>query len=174
MMPAFLPATTEADQFTDTEVGVYAENKIQWAEKFRSVAAIRGDLDYFDVRSMTTPANSGTSATMLPSPKLSLIAGPWEKTELYAQGGFGFHSNDGRGATQNVEPVSAANPYPNTYESQITPAAKAAFTAVSSAGRRDGDVLKSIFDATARVGQLSRGEKPIQGGAFAEGQLLNG
>jgi hypothetical protein len=119
MMPAFLPAMTEADQFTDTEVGVYAENKIQWAEKFRSVAAIRGDLDYFDVRSLTTPANSGTSATMLPSPKLSLIAGPWEKTELYAQGGFGFHSNDGRGATQNVEPVSAANPYPNTPSSRI-------------------------------------------------------
>jgi hypothetical protein len=111
---ALLPATTEADYFTDTEVGIYAENKVRWAEKFRSVAALRGDLDYFDVTSLTTPANSGTSATLLPSPKLSLIFGPWAKTEFYVQGGFGFHSNDGRGATQTVEPVSAANPYPGT------------------------------------------------------------
>jgi hypothetical protein len=30
------------------------------------------------------------------------------------QGGFDFHSNDGRAATQGWEPVSAANPNPNT------------------------------------------------------------
>ena len=105
-------ATTKLDHFTDTEIGIYAENKIQWADKFRSVIALRGDLDYFDVTSLSTPANSGTSATLLPSPKLSLIFGPWNKTEVYAQGGFSFHSNDGRGATQTVEPVSADNPVP--------------------------------------------------------------
>ena len=114
-----LPATTEADSFTDTEVGIYAENKIQWTEKFRSVIALRGDLDYFDVTSLTTPANSGTSTTLLPSPKLSLILGPWEKTEFYAEGGFSFHSNDGRGATQTVEPVSADNPNPGTSAARI-------------------------------------------------------
>ena len=47
-----------------------------------------------------------------------MIFGPWSNTEFYAQGGFSFHSNDGRGATQTVEPVSADNPYP------ITPASK--------------------------------------------------
>jgi hypothetical protein len=114
-----LPSTTEADFFTDTEAGLYAENKVQWTDKFRSVLAMRGDLDYFDVTSLVNPANSGTSATLLPSPKLSLIFGPWAKTEFYAQGGFSFHSNDGRGATQSVEPVSADNPYPNTPVSKI-------------------------------------------------------
>jgi hypothetical protein len=114
-----LPATTEADSFTDTEVGIYAENKVQWTDKFRSVLALRGDLDYFDVNSPVTSANSGTSATLLPSPKLSLIFGPWEKTEFYVQGGFSFHSNDGRGATQTVEPVSADNPYPGTSVARI-------------------------------------------------------
>jgi hypothetical protein len=114
-----LPATTEADYFTDTEAGIYAENKIQWSDKFRSVAALRGDVDYFDVTSEVNSANSGTSTTILPSPKLSLIFGPWAKTELYAQGGFDFHSNDGRGATQTIEPVSADNPYPNTAVSRI-------------------------------------------------------
>jgi hypothetical protein len=114
-----LPATTEADHFTDTEAGLYAENKAQWTDKFRSVLALRGDLDYFDVTSLATPANCGTSATLLPSPKMSLIFGPWAKTEFYAQGGFSFHSNDGRGATQTAEPVSADNPYPGTAVSKI-------------------------------------------------------
>ena len=116
-----LPAVTEADDFTDTQVGFYAENKIQWAEKFRSVAALRGDLDYFDVTSLSNPANSGTAGTFLPSPKLSLIFGPWAKTEFYVQGGFSFHSNDGRGATQTVEPISADYPYPEQRPRKFPP-----------------------------------------------------
>lgn len=114
-----LPATTQADRFTDTQVGFYAENKIQWADKFRTVAALRGDLEYFDVTSLVTTANSGTASKFLPSPKLSLIFGPWSNTEFYVQGGFGFHSNDGRGTTQTVEPVSGENPFPNTAATPI-------------------------------------------------------
>jgi hypothetical protein len=48
-----------------------------------------------------------------------LIFGPWARTEVYIQGGSGYHSNDARGATQTVEPVSADNPYPNTPTSRI-------------------------------------------------------
>jgi len=114
-----LPAVTEADDFTDTQVGLWFENKIEWSDKFRSVAAIRGDLDYFAVNSLVTNVNSGTAGTILPSPKLSLIFGPWAKTEFYIDGGFGFHSNDGRGATQNVEPTSADNPVPGTPSEKI-------------------------------------------------------
>jgi hypothetical protein len=109
-----LPATTQAHRFTDTQAGFYAENRIQWAGKFRSVAALRGDAEHFDVTSLVTAANSGTSGKLLTSPKLSLTFGPWSNTEFYAQAGFSFHSNDGRGTTQTVEPVSAENPYPNT------------------------------------------------------------
>ena len=114
-----LPATTEADRFTDTQAGFYAETKIDWAEKFRTVAAMRGDVGHVDVASLVTAANSGTATKMLPSPKLSLIFGPWSNTEFYVQGGFSFHSNDARGATQTVEPVSADNPYPNTPSAKI-------------------------------------------------------
>ncbi len=114
-----LPATTQEDHVSDTQVGVYLENKIQWSEKFRTVAALRGDLGHVDVTSLVTPANSGTATKVLPSPKLSLIFGPWSKTEFYAQGGFSFHSNDARGATQTVQPVSNENPYPNTPASKI-------------------------------------------------------
>jgi hypothetical protein len=116
-----LPATTQADRFTDTQAGFYAENKIQWAEKFRTVAALRGDEEYFDVTSLVTASNSGTASKFLPSPKLSLIFGPWSNTELYLQGGLGFHSNDGRGTTQTVEPVSGENPFSNTPATPIPP-----------------------------------------------------
>ena len=124
LIPPTLPATTDRDRFTDTVTSFYAENKIQWAEKFRSVAAFRGDLDYFDVTSLVpdlaeAKANTDTASKFLPSPKLNLIFGPWSNTEFYLQGGFSFHSNDGRGATQTVEPVSADNPYPNTPTSRI-------------------------------------------------------
>ncbi len=107
---SILPEDTDVNHLTDTQVGFWAENKIQWADKFRSVAAFRGDLDYFDVTSETDPANSGTAASFLPDPKLSLIFGPWAKTEFYVQGGYSFHSNDGRGATQIQEPISADFP----------------------------------------------------------------
>jgi len=116
-----LPATTRADRFTDTQVGFYVENKIQWARKFRTVAALRGDVQNFDVTSLVTPANSGTATQALPSPKLTLIFGPWSNTEFYVQGGASFHSNDGRGTTLRVEPVSGENPYPNTPATPIPP-----------------------------------------------------
>jgi hypothetical protein len=118
---ATLPATTQEDRLTDTQLGFYAENRIRWAEKFRSVAALRGDVEHFDVTSLVTSANSGTATKVVPSPKLSLIFGPSANTEFYLQGGSSFHSNDGRGTTQAVEPVSAENPYPNTPADKIPP-----------------------------------------------------
>jgi hypothetical protein len=125
-IPPTLPATRERDRFTDTIVGFYAENKIQWADKFRSVVALRGDDQKFIVTSLAysaavNAANSGSATKFLPSPKASLIFDPWANTEFYAQGGFSFHSNDGRGTTQTVEPISADNPTPNTPASKIPP-----------------------------------------------------
>ena len=114
-----LPATTQADRFAETQVGFYLENKIQWAEKFRTVLAMRGDVGHAGVTSFVTSANSGTATKALPSPKASLIFGPWSKTEFYVQGGFSYHSNDARGTTLTVQPVSADNPYPNTPGSKI-------------------------------------------------------
>ena len=52
------------------------------------------------------PSNSGEAHGSLLSPKLSLIFGPWEKTEYYINAGQGFHSNDGRGATMTVDPLT--------------------------------------------------------------------
>ena len=65
-----LPATTEADDFTDTQVGFWVENKIQWTEKIRSVAAIRGDIQYFDVTCLNNPVNSGTAFSSSAQPQV--------------------------------------------------------------------------------------------------------
>jgi len=133
---AVLPAATDLNRFTETLVGLYAENEIQWAAKFRSDLALRGDDAKYvvtnltpayisNISSLSTPVdfaqlNSGPAAKFLPQPKLSLIFGPWSNTEFYAQGGFGFHSNDARGATQNEEPISPDNPFPTSC-APITP-----------------------------------------------------
>jgi len=132
-----LPSSRERDRFTDMIGSAYVENRIQWANKFRSVVALRGDDEKFVVHSLAYPsdivtlpdgttesvnaANSGSASKFLPSPKASLIFGPWAITEFYLQGGFGFHSNDGRGTTQTIEPVSADNPAPNTPGAKIPP-----------------------------------------------------
>jgi outer membrane receptor protein involved in Fe transport len=44
------------------------------------------------------------------TPKLSLIFGPWRKTELYLNYGHGFHSNDARGTTTRVDPADGVTP----------------------------------------------------------------
>jgi len=130
-----LPADTDLNKFTDTMIGFYVENKVRWSEKIRSVLAFRGDEAIYNVTSLTPPyvatelpgapvvnfaANSGTATKFLPSPKGTLILGPWSKTECYVQGGFGFHSNDARGATQRIEPISPDNPFP-TSSTPISP-----------------------------------------------------
>jgi hypothetical protein len=116
-----LPSTTQEDRIADTQAGFYAQNKVQWTTKVRSVLGVRADLQYFDVGSVVTSANSGTALKVLPSPKLSLVFGPWADTEFYAQAGFSFHSNDGRGTTQKVQPISGENPYPDTPADRIPP-----------------------------------------------------
>ena len=84
-----------------TSVGVYGQNETQWTPWLRSVAGLRADRFDFDVSS-SIPVNSGTRTGSIASPKLSLILGPWSKTEYFANYGWGFHSNDARGTTATV------------------------------------------------------------------------
>lgn len=118
-----LNATTREDDILETSLGLYYENKVQWAEKFRGVLGLRGDVYNFNVDSVL-PENSGSDLAAIGSPKLSLIFGPWAKTEVYVQGGLGFHSNDGRGVTTTVDPVTGdpvapADPLVQTYGAEI-------------------------------------------------------
>jgi len=98
-------STTRIDHINQNSVGIYYQNSIQWLEKFRSVAGIRSDYYWFNVNSQLN-VNSGNRYDSMTNPKLSLIFGPWEQTELYFNYGSGFHSNDARGATSNIDPKS--------------------------------------------------------------------
>ena len=55
----------------------------------------------------TSRPNSGTPTDFIASPKFSLIFGPFDKTEFFLNAGYGFHSNDVRGATITVDPSTA-------------------------------------------------------------------
>jgi outer membrane receptor protein involved in Fe transport len=50
--------------------------------------------------------NSGDGSDGLVSPKVGAAFGAWEGTEIYANAGMGFHSNDARGAAIRVDPIS--------------------------------------------------------------------
>ena len=96
-------STTRSDHTVQSSLGLYAENATRWSDSFRTVAGLRADFYRANVRS-DNPANSGKSSASITSPKLSLIFGPWAKTEYYANLGSGFHSNDARGTTITVDP----------------------------------------------------------------------
>jgi outer membrane receptor protein involved in Fe transport len=95
--------TVREDKVRESSVSLYGEAQVQWLEKFRSIAGLRGDAYRFKVDS-DTAANSGRAGDRIFSPKLALIFGPWAKTEYYANAGYGFHSNDARGITAKVNP----------------------------------------------------------------------
>lgn len=119
-----LSATTRADDVIQTSLGVFWENRIRWTDSFRSVIGLRGDGYRYDVDSTLT-ANSDECYDGIASPKATLVFGPWAKTEIYVQGGLGFHSNDGRGATTRIDPVDGvtpvmrADPLVQTYGAEI-------------------------------------------------------
>ncbi len=95
--------TVQQSTVRETSAAVYAENATQWTPWFRSVAGVRFDHFNFDVTS-SIAANSGKRDASITSPKLSLILGPWDKTEFFVNAGTGFHSNDARGTTETVTP----------------------------------------------------------------------
>jgi hypothetical protein len=94
------------DEVEETSIGVYLKNETRWRKKFRTLVGLRSDFFGFEVQSRSLSINSGDrSATQL-SPKLSFILGPWHDTEFFLNLGYGYHSNDARGATISRDPVT--------------------------------------------------------------------
>jgi hypothetical protein len=95
--------TEVQDDVTQINVAPYIQNRLQWTDKLRTVAGLRWDGFYWVVNA-NVPQNSGNLGANIASPKLSMIFGPWAKTELFVNGGSGFHSNDVRAATEKIDP----------------------------------------------------------------------
>ena len=100
--------TTRTDRVKEGSAGLYVENKVKWTDWFRSIVGARYDAYRFDVAS-NLDANSGKVNDHITSPKVSLVFGPWWKTELFVNYGEGFHSNDARGVTSTVSPSDGSS-----------------------------------------------------------------
>jgi hypothetical protein len=97
--------TVRTDQIRQLTGGAFAEASVQWNDKIRPRFGLRAEFYSAEVDSDLT-ANSGSADDVMLSPKLALVLGPWKRTEFYINGGYGFHSNDARGATIRVDPVT--------------------------------------------------------------------
>jgi hypothetical protein len=98
-------SATRQDHIVESSAGLFVENNTRWSPALRTVAGARLDGYRFDVQS-DRAANSGKANDHLLSPSLSIIYGPWQTAEVYANFGTGFHSNDARGATITIDPKS--------------------------------------------------------------------
>jgi hypothetical protein len=98
-------ATTREDQVEESSIGVHYELAWRIDKHWRTVLGVRGDYYWFDVDA-DNPLNSGDDEDGQVSPKASLIYAWSETGEAYLSGGYGFHSNDARGTTIRVDPVS--------------------------------------------------------------------
>lgn len=101
--------TTRDDGVREASVGIYGSAATRWCSWLRSDVGLRGDAYSFKVDS-DKPLNSGTRNAVIASPKLGLVLGPWNKTEVYLNAGYGFHSNDARGAIIRVSPSDGVTP----------------------------------------------------------------
>jgi len=96
-------ATTREDHIVETSGAVFVENATRWSDALRTVVGVRANNYHFRVDG-DRPENAGKAHDTLVTPTLNIAYGPWASTELYANYGHGFHSNDARGTVATVDP----------------------------------------------------------------------
>jgi hypothetical protein len=101
-------STVRADSIRQLTGGAYYEvGTPLGTDRVRMRAALRVDGYAADVES-SLAENSGDVDDVLASPKLSFIFGPGGRAEGFVNAGYGFHSNDARGATIRIDPKTGA------------------------------------------------------------------
>jgi hypothetical protein len=100
-------ATLTNDRVDEREINAWAQTEQRFGRKFRAVAGLRGEFYNFNVDAFD-PRNSGFRPAGLLLPKLSFAYRASPVSEFYLDGGESFHSNDGRGLTQAVDPQTHA------------------------------------------------------------------
>ena len=91
-------ATLREDRVAQTSAGLFGQIEYQWRPRLRTTMGLRTDTYRF---ALGSARQSGGEASPhytrgVASPKLSVVMGPWNGTEVYANAGYGFHSNDAR------------------------------------------------------------------------------
>lgn len=97
--------TVRDDQVEETSWSVFGTTEVLWSDSLRTTLGLRGELYDWDVTAQQA-ANSGQGNETLWMPKFATAWIPLDGIELYANHGYGFHSNDVRGAELTVDPVT--------------------------------------------------------------------
>jgi outer membrane receptor protein involved in Fe transport len=100
-------ATVRNDKVSQDLFSVYGQQLVNFSERWRAYAGVRGDALRYDVRGREPvygPLNSGKGHDAQVSPKFGLAFAPTPAHEVYLNAGVGFHSNDVRGATITADP----------------------------------------------------------------------
>ncbi len=98
-------STVRDDAVTEFSAGGFAEIEVALTDRLRASAGLRGDVYAFEVDS-SIAANSGDGSDSIITPTAGLAWRAAKALEFYANYGQGFHSNDVRGATIAVDPVT--------------------------------------------------------------------
>jgi len=97
--------TTREDDVRQLGGGLWGETWIAFSPKLRLNLGLRADYYRAKVDAFRD-INSGSADDWMLNPKLSLVWKPWRSAELSFNAGSGFHSNDARGATIRIDPVT--------------------------------------------------------------------
>lgn len=106
--------TVSRDQVRQTALGLTLQNATAWTPWLRTLAGARLDELEMRVDSRVIAQNSGGASQSLISPKVSVVFGPWNRTEIFINAGSGLHSNDARGVVARIDASTgaAATPVP--------------------------------------------------------------
>jgi hypothetical protein len=95
------------DRVVESDVMAWASTEYRAGQKLRLSGGLRLDAYSFRVHD-AQPANSGTSSAALVSPTFTAAYALTAHQEVYLDFGASFHSNDGRGTTQTLDPRTHA------------------------------------------------------------------
>ncbi len=102
-------ATVRSDRVNIGSLGLWGQAEVFLTPQLRATGGLRFDSRALDVNS-SVAANSGSTHASIASPKASLAYSPTASTDVYANWGRGFHSNDARGAVIRVDPRDGSTP----------------------------------------------------------------
>jgi len=99
-------STVREDKVKEGSIGLFASNEFTFNDKLRTYIGLRYDYFDFKVDAKSLVENSGKANDDKVSLKGSVIYKPSSALELYLSLGQGYHSNDARGTTIRIDPVS--------------------------------------------------------------------
>ena len=107
-------STVRRDTIGQFSASAWAEAEFRLTDTLRATLGARGDYFTVDVEGFSEPRNGGERRDGLFSPSIGLAWRASDRLELYANYGRGFHSNDARGTTATLDPLTdeAIDPVP--------------------------------------------------------------